>query len=426
MSRTTLLIGAGTPLDLELPESITFPSTANITKAVCQPYHNYMDENSPIHIVQEIYDKLMGTYPAKHNPFLTEDPKPYIHFEHLFHVLEMLDSYHWVWDGACKNESCFPVFGPFTRQDFGFDGRILHSVMDEFILRIMDIITQYNDHYHEEMEKHDWYRDFYLRFKTDSDYFILNYDTTIEQTIGEYEDGYEADGIQEEFLRFNPQRLLNNTKGLSTVSHLHGCINYYFSTYKNANQDVYEFDSHDLFKYQNYQTVRGHMIGRGQGAPASQTGESYHAAPIITGLRKLDKLNCIPFDFYHANLINCLTRSHKLVISGYSFGDIYCNQLVERMRYLHGEKTRIVLIDKWDFPEEARRHGGYFLSQGLGTFLCKIMRCAMFDYAVSELYANEDKNSGALISNNHCIMVFPHGFKHAAGHINEIEAFLNS
>lgn len=156
----------------------------------------------------------------------------------------MLDSYHWVWDGACKNESRFPVFGPFTRQDFGFDGRVLHSVMDEFILRIMNIITQYNDYYHEEMEKHGWYRDFYLRFKTDSDYFILNYDTTIEQTIGEYE--YEADGIQGKFLRFNPQRLLNNTRGLSTVNHLHGCINYYFSTYKNANQDVYEFDSHDL------------------------------------------------------------------------------------------------------------------------------------------------------------------------------------
>lgn len=425
MSRTTLLIGAGTPLDLYLPNDLAFPSTGNITSKVCEPYRNFMDEKQPIQIVQAIYDKLIETYPPKANPFL-KDPKPYIHFEHLFHVLEMLDSYHWGWRGDCRNETIFPVFAPFTKPDFDFDGSVLHSVLDDFVLRIMDIITQYNDYYNQGYSEHDWYRNFYQRFKAASDYFILNYDTTIEQTINEYEDGYEPDGIQDKFLRFNPHRLLNNPDGLSTINHLHGCINYYFSTYEDSNQDAYTFLSRDLYKYPDYATVKRLMIGRGQNSPSNQSGETYKTAPIITGLRKLDKLNCIPFDFYHSNLVNCLTRNHKLIISGYSFGDSYCNQLIERMLYMHGDRARIVLIDKWDIPVGDRYHAGYWLNKGLGTFLCKTAQCKTFDGVIAELYANEDQNSGALLSNNRKLMVFPHGFKHAAGYISEIETFLNT
>ena len=105
MNRTTLLIGAGSPLDLYLPNGVAFPSTGNITQKVCEPYRNFMDEKRPIKIVQDICDRLMAVYPPKENPFSCEAPQPYIHFEHLFHVLEMLDSYHWVWRGNCKNEA---------------------------------------------------------------------------------------------------------------------------------------------------------------------------------------------------------------------------------------------------------------------------------------------------------------------------------
>lgn len=81
-----------------------------------------MDEKQPIQVAQAIYDRLMATYPPKINPLSEEPPKPYIHFEHLFHVLEMLDSYHWAWRGDCQNETIFPVFGPFTKPDFDFNG----------------------------------------------------------------------------------------------------------------------------------------------------------------------------------------------------------------------------------------------------------------------------------------------------------------
>ena len=190
---------------------------------------------------------------------------------------------------------------------------------------------------------------------------------------------------------------------------------------------MYEFDFHDLYKYPGYETVRKHMTGRSQSSPANQSGETYRAAPILTGLRKLDKLNCVPFDFYHANLVKCLTRNHKLVIIGYSFGDTYCNQLIDRMNYFHGDKARIVLIDKWNIPPELRRrYGAEFLSHSLGMFLCKAARLSSFYEVMAGLYASPHGNSGPLRSANGHLMVCPDGFRDAATHFSEIDAFLNS
>ena len=35
------------------------------------------------------------------------------------------------------------------------------------------------------------------------------------------------------------------------------------------------------------------------------------------------------------------------MIAGYSFGDLYVNQIIERMELIHGNSKRVVLIDWW-------------------------------------------------------------------------------
>jgi hypothetical protein len=339
----------------------------------------------------------------------------------------MLVSYSGVWEGRCKAPNLFPVFAPFTLPSVSLDCQHIHSVMKQFILRIMEIVNGYNQYIASGATENQWYRDFFSSFHEDSDFFIFNYDTTIEDSIGTYEDGFEPDGIQDKFLCFNPKRLLNYNGRPATINHLHGCINFYDSTYDVANQDVYTYLSHDMYKYPSFQDVKNLMIGRSGSDPASQSGETYHASPIITGLRKTDKLNCIPFDFYHGNMYKSLINNSKLVIIGYSFGDLYCNQLLERLHYIHKERRRIVLIDYWDIPEEHRKcHSGYFLSQNLGHFICRAMEVKNFYNAMDELYCNEDKNTGALYSKNGCLMVLPQGFKKAAAAYGDIIKFLNS
>ena len=140
--RTTFLVGAGTPLDLSLPQGMEKASTKNITNDVLRPYINYLDKNNPIAVVNDIYNKLMSTYPPDHtNPYINGTPTPYIHFEHLFHVLEMLDAYSRVWSRNSKTPNLYPVFAPFVQPNISFDANTLSSVMDQFILRIMNQIN---------------------------------------------------------------------------------------------------------------------------------------------------------------------------------------------------------------------------------------------------------------------------------------------
>lgn len=426
-NRTTFLIGVGTPLDLDLPQGVMKASTSNITNDVLKSYTDYLTQGDTITIVNDIYNRLMCTYPPEHSkPSMSGTPTPYIHFEHLFHVLEMLDAYSWVWSRSSKNPNLYPVFAPFIQPNICFNPNILRSVMNQFIIRIMDIVDGYDSNYLNH-STNEWYRKFYQQFGENSDFFVLNYDTTIEKAIGTYEDGFEPDGTQPIFQRFNPRKLFENPVGVSTINHLHGCINYYFHSYADPNTDVYTYLSNDLYKYPDYATVRDLMTGRGQSQPCTQSGETYYSSPIVTGLRKTDKLNCAPFDFYHANMTNCIIRNHKLVIAGYSFGDLYCNNLLERMNFLHGDQKRIVLIDFWNIPKEYRIiHGGDWLNRNLGDFLCRMTQCGDFYGVIHQLYKNENPQTGVLYSNNGCLMVLPRGFKHAAVCNNEIDAFLNS
>ena len=163
-NRTTFLIGAGTPLDLDLPQGVIKASTSNITNDVRRPYTNYLTQGNTITIVDDIYNQLMSTYPPDcSNPYISETPTPYIHFEHLFHVLEMLDAYSWVWSKNSKNPNLYPVFAPFIRPNIEFDADTLHSVMDQFILRIMDIVNGYDSNIMKE-QANEWYWEFYQRF----------------------------------------------------------------------------------------------------------------------------------------------------------------------------------------------------------------------------------------------------------------------
>lgn len=229
-NRTTFLIGAGTPLDLVLPQDVIKPATAEITNDVRRAYTDYLTPDNTITIVDDIYNWLMENYPPdRSNPYVGGTPTPYIHFEHLFHVLEMLDAYSWVWSRNSKNPNLYPVFAPFTKPNIGFDPNTLRSVMDQFILRIMDIVNGYDSNIMKE-QANEWYWRFYQQFAENSDFFVLNYDTTIEKSIENYEDGFEPDEIQDAFLRFNPKKLFENPNGLPTINHLHGCINYYVSS----------------------------------------------------------------------------------------------------------------------------------------------------------------------------------------------------
>lgn len=370
-------------------------------------------------------------------------------FELIFHVLEMFLAYGWVWQHPTSmplTTKLFPVFAPFTAPKWLFDKENVSQAMDNVLLTIMDIVNGYNAPYLAGKTNNSWYREFWKEYKGAWDVFNLNYDTTVEHTLDDCEDGFDDIPDQPEFQHFVPQKLWENKRGVSTMSHLHGCIEFFDSRYKESvyKKEFIKYGFHDLYKYPSYDKVRDMYIGSGKSKPSNQAGEQFVNTPIITGLLKTDKLNTLPFAFYHSHLYNCIMRNNSLLIVGYSFGDLYINQLMEKMELIYGEKKRVVLIDYWKLAVEdkviekkkgAERSGlvkdlmvqkvwGNEICDGLGIFLCRMTGKSVFEGAVRS-FGNYDRK-GPMVSQNGCLMLFIGGFKAASNYRDEIYGFLNS
>lgn len=420
-----MIMGAGAVLDMDFPCEVLKPSTWNITKEVKKPYEDVFDKSRQITIVEDIYQLLMKEFPVDKNIWWESKQEPNIHFEILFHVMEQLLAYQGVWVHNNNNPYRYPHFAPFTSPNFEFDAKDLNQVMWKFILRIMDIVNSYNEYFRKDGGKEDWYRDFFKsEFKWDV--FNFNYDTTVEQSLEQYEDGFESITNREEAI-FRPQKLIENKGELSTINHIHGCINYFYKD--KANDDMFETSIHDLYLYPTYDDVRGRMIGRGQSNQTSQNNEEYFAGPIITGLRKTEKLSCMPYDFYHGNLYNTILNSNAMVIVGYSFGDIYVNNVINRMHAIWRGKERIVLIDKWDgskimgYKTELEKYM-QTLSRGEVEFMMLMSGCTSIGDLIND-FVDPDVYHPKY-SKNGCLMLITSGMKVASSIRDEIYDFLQS
>lgn len=346
-SRTTVLLGAGAVLELT-PEGATKATTANITWQMMEDDLNCVEINPmrvyKSNLLRRVYEHIC----SHHYPNIL-DPKDkesagIVHFEILMHIVELLSSYRYTWRG--ERSAIEPCFASFIHPAFDFVGGELYAASRHVIDTIFKMVMDYDIPFMN--ERNGWYIDFWKRNARCWDIFNLNYDTTIEQSLGEYEDGYEAVEGEEHFRRFNTRKLLENRSKLSTINHLHGCISYGIDRYKDINHDVYEFEPHDLYKWESPMAAYKVFTESSKSNNKAQNGQTIVQGPIITGLSKTDKVVCLPYDVYRTNFMHSTCNNRSLIIAGYSFGDNYVNHIINRMSQLHGDNKRIVLIDYWN------------------------------------------------------------------------------
>lgn len=434
-NRTTAVVGAGAVMDFDLPTGARSPGTKSITDAIRSLKVKNLLTREDIVEIEEIYQILLKEYPCQPN------------FETIFHVLEMMMAYGWVWHHPTrlpKTPHMFPVFASFASPKWLFDEGNVRQALDEVLLTIMDIVNEYNAPYLADTDFNTWYRCFWKCYGGSWDVFNYNYDTTIEHTLDHCEDGFDDIPGRPDFQHFVPQKLWNNKSGVSTMSHPHGCIEFFDSRYDTAiyEKEYLKYAFHDLYKYRSYDIVRKMFIGSGKSKLSNQAGEQFVNTPIITGLLKPDKLNILPFAFYHSHMYNCVMRNNSLLVVGYSFGDLYINQLLERMELVHGARKRVVLIDYWRLPGEEEleilhndeqrgralshlmEHMTWESGDDLAIFLCRMTGKSSFPEAVHSFTCYD--RTGPMISDNGCLMLFIGGFKAASVHKEKIYSFLDS
>lgn len=335
--RTTSILGAGAVLDFDF-DGLTKPTTNNITKAVVEL--KILDfEGSETNLIKEIYDLVVD---ATRTEYLRLHPmvrhyEPIITFEDLFEVVETLYSY----SGRWKHERFpFPLISSLVKSNLAHWPVEYFRVMLSIILKIVEIVDSYDKKFREENNE-EWYKKFWNGFEGKIDVFNLNYDTTVENSLGNYIDGFV--GCTPGYMRFEPEVLWNADADMPTINHLHGCI-YYADP--NPKPVEFYYSHRDLYKFYSVNDVK-EVVNSRYWLPNNQAGIALFYSPIITGLKKTDKICYMPHSIYHAHLVRKIIENSSLLICGYSFGDLYVNQLLQRHKLVHDTNERVIIVEKW-------------------------------------------------------------------------------
>lgn len=184
----TVIVGAGAVLDFE--HKGIFPSVSNITEEVLKLSIQKV-EGGERALLRELYDHVI----KKLNQVSKRNCRnfPQLNFENLLHILEMCIPYSGCWRKEYISWLAFPEFGTLIHPDkFLKDIHAYDYIRAAYGLQktVMDIVNQYDASFGEDTSSEQWYKDFWVSLSGRSNIFNLNYDNTIENSLGEYEDGF--------------------------------------------------------------------------------------------------------------------------------------------------------------------------------------------------------------------------------------------
>ncbi len=338
----TIIVGAGAVLDFDHKGII--PSVKNITDEVLKLNIQKVDGGERP-LLRELNDYIVRKLNQVGRPEVNRYNPPQLNFENLLHVIEMCISYSGCWHKVFTYWPSYPEFGTLIQQD-----EFLRDIQTYDYIRaasglqetVMSIVNQYDKVFCEDTTSEQWYRDFWKSLSGRSNIFNLNYDNTIENSLGEYEDGFPPIENGEDYSHFSARRYYENPRGVSTVAHLHGQI-----LFSEARSFPFEYSIRDMVKNRDYQTACKNRMARQQN-PSNQAKEEYVQPYIVSGSRKTEKMTFAPNNVYLSDLTRKVIENNRLFVIGYSFGDLYLNEILGLGMAAHGDDFKVVVID-W-FP----------------------------------------------------------------------------
>lgn len=183
---------------------------------------------------------------------------------------------------------------------------------------------------------------------------------------------------------------------------------------------MYEDYFEDVFKYPDEISARNTWFGRSN--PHAQSGESIIGGPIITGLRKTDKLLAYPYTTYNHAFADAILRNPSLLIVGYSFGDYHINALLGKMASIHGSNRKIVIISFINNPQ-INWHPDFAVSNWASNQMVHFLYRAFRQDPITK----DIVFKSPIVSKDDCVQLYLEGTKNAFEvNGNKIIKFLNS
>ena len=420
----TIIVGAGAVLDFD-HKGIS-PSVKNITDEVLKLNIQKVDGGERP-LLREINDYIVGKLNQVGRPEINRYVPPQLSFESLLHVVEMCISYSGCWHKEYTSWPALPEFGTLIQPD-----EFLNNIQTYDYIRaayglqktVMSIVNQYNASFNEDTSTERWYRDFWKSLSGKSNIFNLNYDNTIENSLGEYEDGFPTIKDGEDYSRFSAKRYYENRRGVSTIAHLHGQL-----LFSEAREYPFEYSVRDMVKNKDYQTACKNRMG-GQQNPSNQAKEEYVQPYIVSGSRKTEKMTFAPNNVYLSDLTRKVIENKRLIIIGYSFGDLYLNEILGLGMAAHGDDFKVVIIDKYpsyiNSYTSLFQHVAHRCNPQAYTFVSRLVKDRLYVEIGQKEYPIAVEEYGVpVVSRNGKLMMCINGFKDAVvNHKETIFGFL--
>ena len=417
----TIIVGAGAVLDFD--HKGIFPSVKNITDEVLKLSIQKVDGGERP-LLRELYDYIVGKLNQVGRPEVNRCIPPQINFESLLHVVEMCISYSSCWHKELTSWPALPEFGTLIQPD-----EFLNNIQTYDYIRaayglqntVMSIVNQYNASFNEDTSTERWYRDFWKSLSGRSNIFNLNYDNTIENSLGEYEDGFPPIKDGEDYSRFSAKRYYANRRGVSTIAHLHGQL-----LFSEAREYPFEYSVRDMVKNKDYQTACKNRMGRQQN-PSNQAKEEYVQPYIVSGSRKTEKMTFAPNNVYLSDLTRKVIENKRLMIIGYSFGDLYLNEILGLGMAAHGDDFKVVIIDKYPSYINSYislfQHVAHRCNPQAYTFVSRLVKDRLYvEIGQKEYPIVVEEYGEPMVSRNGKLMMCIGGFKDAV--VNHKETIL--
>lgn len=403
---------------------------------------------------KELTDSIIETdcflkkiYLAMHE----KNPNVQISFEDIMNALEILLSMK-DRNNQKQNPTSWSTFAELSPK---FVKESLEDIMSAHLMLLQNIAEKINDYDKAFMtnEANKFFVDFWRGSleKAFWDIVTLNYDTCLEQCLSDqFVDGFtlpekvmgiyvDTNGRLKSPLacRFEPQ-ILENPSDCSRIMHLHGSINFARAT-PNDEPNKYSLreGDDDMYKYPSYEQARANWHKWYDLQNTNQAKEIIFNDPIISGLKKPDKvLGFYPYAYYFYEFHRAIINNKNLLIVGYSFGDIYLNNLLLRVAEFHKTLRRVVVITYWDTNKildatERMKTDGTMIDE-IRIFTsneCTVYSRLMQEEFFSRAFFKNYKwiKGDMLESSDRCARIYFRGFKQAIEkHGEEIITFLNS
>jgi len=126
-----------------------------------------------------------------------------------------------------------------------------------------------------------------------------------------------------------------------TLSHIHGSLRfaYNLSDVRMAYAEPIEIVSAQSFDIARANWTDFHDIARDD-----ESFSFFGVSPIVSGLRKSEKLNIRPYANYYAGLANAISKSPRLIVIGYGGGDEHINYWIRELNRIHPRDGRVIEI----------------------------------------------------------------------------------